>query len=234
MLSACLLRSVLFAVHCLSQFLRKLLGLFELGLQSLLNLSNVVLLHVSLASQTLKGLQLVGVAIVSTIFVRFTLVISASGFPFGISSHFLVLLVHDCLLLLVNLISEIVNLLDQFLILAHNVQVVLLVNLVLLLKSLLQRVVTGFQVLLLVDVLFLDVGVNLNVLDLAALHQWEKLIVNCTLQLVMVIDVLHNQVDFVFEIVDDDVIFADLGTARPDHFGHFFLAVTQVVYRETQ
>jgi len=82
------------------------------------------------------------------------------------------------------------------------------------------------EILLLIDVFFLDIRVNLDVLNLRAEHKWVQFTMDSTFKLVMVIDILYDRVNLVLERLDVQVILPNSVPEGLDNLSHFFLLVT--------
>ena len=106
-------------------------------------------------------------------------------------------------------------------------------NLFFFLKSLLQRMMRWLQVFFLVDVLFFNVRIDLHIFDSAVFHIWVQLLVNWSLQLVMIIDVLNNFVHSILETLNVNIISSNPSSWFSDKFTHFFLTSTQVINKDT-
>ena len=135
---------------------------------------------------------------------------------------------------LLHLDSEVGDHLDQLDVLSHDVHVVLLVDLLLFLESLLQGVLGVVQVSLLVLVLLFDIWVDFDVLHLLVLHEVVKVLVDNSLQLVKVIDVLSDPVDGILEALDFNLVSSNLCSVLLDEFLHMLLTSSQVIDNVTQ
>lgn len=98
--------------------------------------------------------------------------------------------------------------LDQVHVVRHDLQVVCFVDLTLCLQALLQRVHRVFQELLLVLVLILDALIDLTVFFLLVLDKVEQALVHCFFQPLVIVGVVYDLVDSIFEVVDDRIIVA--------------------------
>lgn len=82
-------------------------------------------------------------------------------------------------------------------------------NLALDLEAFLKRVHGVFEEFLLVLVLLFDARIDIAVLCFLVLNEAKETLVNCDLQLLVIVCVLHDLVDSILEIVDVCVIVAD-------------------------
>ena len=135
---------------------------------------------------------------------------------------------------LLHLDSKVGDHLDQLDVLSHDVHVVLLVDLLLLVKSLLQRVLGVVQVSLLVLVLLLDIWIDFNVLHLLVLNEEVEVLIDNPLQLIKVIDVLSYPIDGILEALDLDLVPSNLGSVLLDQLLHVLLSSSQVIHDVTQ
>ena len=121
----------------------------------------------------------------------------------------LVLLVHPIALTITNFVSQVTARRDQIHVVAHNQDVVSSVDLPFDIKSLLQRLHGVLQELALVFVLLLDVGVYVSILRFLVFDETEETLIDCNFKLLMIIGVLHDLVDCVFEVVDVRLVVPD-------------------------
>ena len=82
-------------------------------------------------------------------------------------------------------------------------------DLLLLFKTLLERKDGALEILLLVDVFLLDVRIDLNVFHLLVPHILVESVVYCTLQLLVVVSMLNDPVNSVFEALNVNFILAN-------------------------
>lgn len=118
---------------------------------------------------------------------------------------------------------------DQLHIVLHDVPVLLLMHLLLLVQALLKTGLRVLKVSSLVLELFLDIGIDLNVLGGLVLHVRIEVLVDDLLQLIEVVDVLDDPVNCIFELADLDVVLADLRSVLSDHIDHVFLSGFEVI-----
>ena len=101
-------------------------------------------------------------------------------------------------------------------------------------KTLLERVHGILEELLLVLVFLLNVRVHVAVLCLLVGDEAEETLVDGDLQLLMVVRVLHNLVDCVFEIVNECVVVADDVAIRRNGLCNKGLSDTKVLDHEAE
>ena len=135
---------------------------------------------------------------------------------------------------LLHLDSKVRDHLDKLDVLSHDVHVVLFVDLLLLVKSLLQRVLRVVQVSLLVFVLLLDIWIDFNVLHLLILNEEIEVLIDNPLQLIKVINILCYPIDGILEALDLDLISSDLSSVLLDELLHVLLPSSQVINDVTQ
>jgi len=121
------------------------------------------------------------------------------------------------------------NLTDKVHVLLHDILIILTVDLVLLLKTLLQRVVRRIKILPLVSVFFPNIRVHVHILDLVIFHVFVQTVHERLLELIMVIDVLNGPVNVVLELTDNSVKFANIGPVIFNQLLHVLLPITQVI-----
>lgn len=224
--------SLLLAVHSLVELLGKLLSLGKLLLKSLLHLGDVPTLHISFPSERHKSFLLhVGVSRLH----RPILTLSSGAITFIMD----LLTLKIVLVMLVlsgslrHFLSQVADLFNQLNVVLHHVLVVLPMDLIFLFETLLERMVRRFQVLALVDVLLLDIRINFDILNCVIFHVAVERRLNRLLQLIVIIDILNNPVNSIFETLNVDVLRADPGPRSLNDFLHFLLPISVVIYRET-
>lgn len=97
------------------------------------------------------------------------------------------------------------------------------------LEALLEGVDRVLEVALLILVLLLDVGVDLNIFDLLVLHVGVQVLVHRALQQIEVVNELHCAVHGIGEALDEDVVGADLRAVLADQVLHVLLPGPEVV-----
>ncbi len=132
-----------------------------------------------------------------------------------------------------NVVSNITDLLYEIHIVSHDLQVISFMDLAFNLKALLQRVDRVFKELFLVLVLLLDVGIDVSILGVKAFYEIVQTLINGDLQLLVIVRILHDLVDSVFQAVDIGLVFADNVPVSCNSFGNKSLAHTQVFNHHT-
>ena len=133
-----------------------------------------------------------------------------------------------------DIVSKFGDHVDELNVLSHDVHVVLLVDLLLLLKSLLKTVLSILKVSPLVVVLLLDIWIDLDILHALLLDDWVQVDVNGSSEVLEVIDVLHYPVDSIFESVDLVVVGSNLRSVFLDQVLHMLLPCSEVIDDVTQ
>jgi len=123
---------------------------------------------------------------------------------------------------------------NQLNVVFHDVQMLFLVNLSFFLKTLLQGSHRVVQVLLLVLILLLDVCVDFHVFHRLVLNILEETILGCKLQLFVIVNVVHNEVNCVFESLNVGLIFSDFISALLDDNLHLLLSSTKIINDKTK
>jgi len=133
-----------------------------------------------------------------------------------------------------NLLAQVRNLLNQLLILNHDVLIVLFVKHVFLLKALLKLLVRALKVFLLVQVLFLNVGVDVGGLCALSLNEVLQLLLHFVSHEVDICNVLHDFIHCTLEALDLNIVLSNLGTGCFDQLKHLFLLHTKVIYSKAE
>lgn len=102
-------------------------------------------------------------------------------------------------------------------------------DLLLFLKSLLEGVLRVVQVSLLILVLLLDIRVDFSILHRLRSYVWIKVLIDHSLQLVEVIDVLDNPVNGILEALDEDVVGSNLCSILLDKVLHMLLSCSELI-----
>jgi UDP-2,3-diacylglucosamine pyrophosphatase LpxH len=126
--------------------------------------------------------------------------------------------------------TELLNHLNQVDVVDHDVQVVFFVDLTFLLQSLLESAYRVVQELLLVLVLLLDVSVHGDCLHRLVLNILKERVSDSTLQLVVVVDILHYPVNCSFKTLNVTVVLANQHSVALVDLVQFLLLVFKLIY----
>jgi hypothetical protein len=126
------------------------------------------------------------------------------------------------------------NFVNQNKVLVHLGKAVFVTDLGFFLNSLAERFATVFEESLLVNVFLLNVGVHLFVLHRLVLDVFIKTVVDSTLQLVVVVDILGYPVDCSLESLDVAFVTANLSSVQIVCIVEVLLFVLECVYDATE
>jgi len=107
-------------------------------------------------------------------------------------------------------------------------------DLLLFLKSLLKRVLGVVQVPLLILVLLLDIRINFSILHWLRSDVRVKVLIDNSLQLIEVIDVLDNPVNGILEALDEDIVGSNLCSVLFDQILHVLLSGSELIHNVTK
>ena len=107
-------------------------------------------------------------------------------------------------------------------------------DLLLFLKSLLKRVLGVVQVPLLILVLLLNIRINFSILHWLRSDVRVKVLIDNSLQLVEVIDVLDNPVNGILEALDEDIVGSNLCSVLFDQILHVLLSGSELIHNITK
>jgi len=107
-------------------------------------------------------------------------------------------------------------------------------DLLLFLKSLLKRVLGVVQVPLLILVLLLDIRINFSILHWLRSDVRVKVLIDNSLQLIEVIDVLDNPVNGILEALDENVVGSNLCSVLFDQILHVLLSGSELIHNITK
>jgi hypothetical protein len=104
----------------------------------------------------------------------------------------------------------------------------------LLFEALLERINRVLEVALLILVLLLDVGVDLNIFDLLVLYIRVEVLINRPLKQIEIIYELYSAVYCIGEALDKDVVGSNLRAVLADQVLHVLLPSPEVVDNVTK
>lgn len=150
-----------------------------------------------------------------------------------ISLNFLGILIFDQKSILFNMTSQFVDIIDELLILVHDIEIVLTVDLILFFKTFLKWMMWRLQISLLIDIFLPNIWVHLHILHCSVLHIVIQMVKDCSLQLVMVVNILHNPVNIVLELLDEVIVLTNICSWDFYHLLHLFLPISKIINCKT-